>query len=235
MNYVVIFAGGVGQRMGSSIPKQFLMVNNKPIIVHTIEKFNNHSEIDGIVVVCKEEYIGQCKQYIIDYALNKVISIIPGGNNGQQSIYNGVKYLSENISKDNSDIVLIHDGVRPVINDELISKSISTTQKNGNSIAVSRAIETVIKVDDNGQIVETVDRDRCRNAKAPQCFVLSELWKIHKKAIEDGVTNMVDSASLMSFYGYELYTTECSQENIKVTTPNDYYMLVGMLGEREDI
>lgn len=229
MNYVVIFAGGVGSRMGSKTPKQFLEINSKPIIIHTIEKFSNHKLITGIVVVCKKEYIEYCKELIIKFKTDKVYEVICGGSTGQLSIYNGVDFLYKRISKRPcEDIVLVHDGVRPIIDEELISNSINCTIKNGNSIAVSKAIETVIKVDSYGNIVETIDRSACRNAKAPQCFRLDSLWKAHQRALKDNKVDMIDSATLMNEYGYKLYTTECNTENIKITTPNDYYMFKGM-------
>ena len=236
MNYVVIFAGGIGERMGSQIPKQFLKVGGKPIIIHVLEKFSIHSEIDGIVVVCKEDLIEECREYIRQFKVNKIIDVIPGGDTGQLSIRNGIKYLVENVSTNQSgDIVLIHDGVRPLITGELITNSIQCTKQNGNSIASSAAIETVILIREDGSVDEIADRSRCRNAKAPQCFILKDIWEAHQKAMGEGKTNMIDSAMLMSYYGGKLYTTECGPENIKITTPNDYYMFKGMLeGDNEN-
>lgn len=224
LNNVVIFAGGIGSRMGSSLPKQFLKVDSKPIIIHTIEKFSKHKSIDNIIVVCKEEYIELCRKMINKFNINKVCAVIAGGATGQQSIYNGLNYLVNNICVKDEDIVLIHDGVRPVIGEGLISKSIECVKKNGSSIAVSKAIETVIKISIDGKIVETIDRSLCRNAKAPQCFYLKDIWRVHQLALRDGKKDSIDSATLMSSYGYTLHTTECASENIKITTPNDYYM-----------
>ena len=235
MNYTVIFAGGIGSRMGSSIPKQFLEVAGKPIIIHTIEKFAEHPEIDGIVVVSKEEYIDYCRDLISKYNIGKIFDVIAGGETGQQTIFHGLDYLYNNVSHDpKKDIVLIHDGVRPLINGKLITESIKCTKKNGNSIAAAKAIETVIRVNDEGKMKETVDREKCRNAKAPQCFFLEDIINCHHRAIADGRENMIDSATLMSVYGYTLYTTECGQENIKITTPIDYYMFKGMYENSED-
>ena len=229
MNYVVIFAGGVGSRMDSSIPKQFLKVAGKPIIIHVLEVFSTHPEIDGIVVVSKKEYIEECKEYINTFDISKVIDVIEGGFTGQESIRNGVIYINDRISNNSSeDVVLIHDGVRPLIDHKLISDSIKCTKENGNSIAASSAIETVITVDVEGRLKEIVDRSKCRNAKAPQCFILKDIYEAHKKAMSEGINNMIDSAMLMSSYGYKLFTTECGPENIKITTPNDYYMFKGM-------
>ena len=228
MNYALIFAGGIGSRMGSEVPKQFLKVENKPIIIHVMEKFSTHNLIDGLIVVCKKEYIDDCKNFINEFQVQKVIDVIPGGETGQESIGQGIRYLIENVSATpEQDIVLIHDGVRPLIDYDLITRSIQCTRKNGNSIAVSPAIETVIRVDSNGHIVETVDRSCCRNAKAPQCFILDTIWEAHKRAVQEGVT-MIDSATLMSYYGYTLFITDCTPENIKITTPNAYYMFKGM-------
>ena len=228
MNYALIFAGGIGSRMGSKIPKQFLKVDKKPIIIHVMEKFSTHNLIDGLIVVCKKEYIETCKAFVNKFRVRKVIDVISGGETGQESIGKGIRYLIENVSvTPEQDIVLIHDGVRPLIDHDLITRSIRCTQENGNSIAVSPAIETVIRVDSNGHIVETVDRSCCRNAKAPQCFILATIWSVHKRAAQEGRT-MIDSATLMSYYGHQLFITECSPDNIKITTPNDYYMFKGM-------
>lgn len=236
MNYALIFAGGVGSRMDSTIPKQFLKVDNKPIIIHVVEKFSTHDNIDGIIIVCKEKYIFECWSYIKQFNINKVIDVIPGGKTGQISIRNGIFFLKEKLGNDfQKNIVLIHDGVRPLIDHDLITRSISCVIENGNSIAASKAIETVIKIDDDGHIIETVDRSRCRNAKAPQCFWLNDIWNEHLHAINDGIDDMIDSATLMSYYGHTLYTTDCKVENIKITTPNDFYMFKGMYEAKNNI
>ena len=236
MNYTVIFAGGVGMRMGSSTPKQFLQVGGKPIIIHVLEKFSLHPEIDGIIVVCKKEYIDECREYIRAFGIGKVYDVIPGGETGQGSIRNGVEYLIQNVSENPAkDVVLVHDGVRPIVTGKLISACIAGVKANGNCIAASPAIETVIRVDDDGTLAEIADRSKCRNAKAPQCFILRDLWEAHEKALKDGIENMIDSAMLMSSYGHLLHTTECSPENIKITTPNDYYMFKGMYENREPL
>ncbi len=221
--YVVIFAGGIGSRMGSDIPKQFLKVDNKEIIIHTLEKFDSHPLVDAIVVVSKREYVEFCKQIIIANGIKKVCEITSGGETGQESIYNGLAAL-KNIGSKDDDIVIIHDGVRPVITEQLITDSIECTEKNGNSIATSRAIETVIRVDKTGNVISTVDRSECRNAKAPQCFLFGDIWDAHNRALVDGINTMIDSATLMSHYGFQLHTTECSANNIKITTPVDYYL-----------
>lgn len=235
-NYAVIFAGGVGSRMGSETPKQFLMVGDKPIIIHVLEVFDSHPLIAGIVVVCVDTHIAECTHLVERFGLQKVLAIIPGGDTGQHSIRNGIKYLVEHhAASSKDDIVLIHDGVRPLIDHDLISRSIACTETHGNSVAVSKAIETVIVIDDDGHIERTVDRSRCRNAKAPQCFRLGDIWTNHLRAEADGIDDAIDSATLMSHYDVQLFTTDCMAENIKITTPNDYYMFRGMYEARHSI
>lgn len=234
MNYVVIFAGGRGARMGSEIPKQFLTVDGKEIIIHTIEKFDSHESIDGIVVVCLGEYIEKCRELVAENGLRKVLAVISGGGTGQQSIYNGLKYYHDICHISEDDIVLIHDGVRPVIDRELIQRSIDCARKNGNSISVSKAIETIIRVNEDGIMEESIDRSMCRYAKAPQCFRFGDIWDAHARALEAGITDFTDSATLMSWCGHKLFTIECGPENIKITTPNDFYTFKALYESGKD-
>lgn len=233
-NYVVIFAGGIGSRMGSDIPKQFLKVDGKPIIIHTIGVFDADPHITGIIVVCKEEFIHQCRRYIDENGIKKVMDVIPGGQTGQLSIHEGVKYLWDNTDKSRDSIVLVHDGVRPCIDRELIASSIRQVKESGNSIAVANAIETIIRINDDGTIKETIDRSVCRYAKAPQCFYLRDLYEAHTKAIQNRKYDYIDSAYLMSDFGHELHTVECDQDNIKITTPKDYYMFKALYEARKE-
>ncbi|MDO4614332.1 MAG: IspD/TarI family cytidylyltransferase [Lachnospiraceae bacterium] len=224
MNEVVIFAGGVGSRMGSRIPKQFLEVDGVPVIIHTIRKFAEHPDIDGIVVVSNADYLNYCSAMIEKYEVPKVYDVIPGGETGQLSICRGVWYLAGRRSETpEEDLVLIHDGVRPMIDHDLISRVIACASENGNCIPCSKAIETVIRIGEDGEIREVVDRSECRSAKAPQCFHLQELACIHEEALKKGIRNSIDSATLMSSFGVRLHTVECGPENIKITTPNDFY------------
>lgn len=179
MNRVVIFAGGTGQRMGeSSVPKQFLLAYSKPIIVHTIEHFQKCTAIDSIVVVCLEGFIDYMWMLVDEYHLTKVVSVVPGGESGQASIFHGLQELVRLYGSDNDDIVLIHDGVRPLINEQLILDNIACVRENGNSITVSKAIETIVLLDD-GIVDKVMDRRFCRVAKAPQCFYLHDIYSNH--------------------------------------------------------
>lgn len=234
MNRALIFAGGTGQRMGiASVPKQFLLAYSKPIIVHTIEHFQNCQEIDSIVVVCLNEYISYMNSLIEEYNLTKVVSVVPGGDCGQASIFNGLKELIRLYGDNNDDIVLIHDGVRPLINEQLILDNICCVKNNGNSITVSKAIETVVLLD-NDMVDKVMDRKFCNIAKAPQCFYLKDIYFNHLKAISESKFDFIDSAMLMQYYGTKIHTVNCSSENIKITTPMDYYLFKAILDAREN-
>lgn len=232
-NIALIFAGGTGQRMNTkTVPKQFLELHGKPIIVYTLEQFQKHELVDKIIIVMLENYIDYCSKLIKKYGLDKVCSIVQGGNSGQASIYNGIKKASE-LFPDNS-VVMIHDGVRPMINSETITSAIECTKKFGSAITVSPAVETVTISEGSDNIGQIIDRSKCKLAKAPQCFILKDIWSAHERALKDGKNDFIDSASLMKFYGYKLYTIEGSPENIKITTPTDFYIFRALIDAKEN-
>lgn len=232
MNIAVIFAGGSGTRMNTkSRPKQFLLLHNKEIIVYTLEHFERHPEIDAVAVVCIEEWIDYMKSIVKKNALDKVKWIVPGGATGQDSIYNGLKVVHDNCPEDS--IVLIHDGVRPLINEELISANIQSVKEHGSAITVTPVTETIM-LKDNNKVYKSVDRNNSCTAKAPQSFYLKDIFAAHTKAIEEGIHNKIDSATMMSDYGYSLYTVEGGPENIKITTPTDFYIFRALIDAKEN-
>lgn len=235
MNYALIFAGGVGQRMNSKErPKQFLEVYNKPIIIHTIEHFENHPMIDGIVVVCVEGWIDHLNSLLYKYRISKVKKIVPGGNSGQLSIYNGLKAISE-ISNSSDDIVLIHDGVRPFINEKLITANIESVKEHGSAITTSPVSETILVVKkDSSEINYIPERKDSRVAKAPQSFYFKDIFELHNKALEEGITNSIDSCTLAQHYGKTLYLVDGPGENIKITKPEDFYIMRAILEAKEN-
>ncbi len=232
MNNVLIFAGGTGRRMNSrSKPKQFLKLYGKEIIIHTLENFQNHPEVDNIVVVCIKGWVEYLQKLLAQYDMDKVRLIVAGGKTGQESIHNGLRALSDFAPEDS--IVLVHDGVRPFVTDTLISDCIKSVKKNGSAITVTPAVETIVELD--GKKIQTItDRSKCYLAKAPQCFYLGELLAAHEKAIRDGNTSMIDSASLMKHYGHSLYVVPGSADNIKITTPADFYTFRALYDAREN-
>ncbi|WP_026504014.1 IspD/TarI family cytidylyltransferase [Butyrivibrio sp. NC3005] len=234
MNVALIFAGGTGTRMNTkAVPKQFLMLYGKPLIIYTLEKFENHPEIDGIVISCLDAWIPQMKKYCEKYEITKVRSIVPGGSTGQESIYHGLKSISSMYSDDA--VVLIHDGVRPLVDPDTITSAIEKTNEKGNAVTVTPAIETIFLDNEaDGEVGRIIDRKKCLMARAPQCFKLGEIMEAHQKAISENRNDFIDSASMMKEYGHKLFTIEGKAENIKITTPIDFYLFRAIIDAREN-
>lgn len=231
----LVFAGGTGTRMNSkSKPKQFLELYGKPIIIHTIEYFEEHDDIDNIVVVCISSWIDYLKELLNKNNITKVKWIVSGGKTGQESIYNGLKAIYNDCENPNESIVLIHDGVRPLITHKLITENIESVRNYGSAITVTPVRETIINVDSDNKINKIAERKITRIAKAPQSFYLKDIMSAHNRAIEDEELKMIDSASLMAHYGYNLYTVDGPDENIKITTPYDYYVFRAIYEAREN-
>ena len=234
MNIAIIFAGGSGTRMHvKHRPKQFLLVHGKPIIVHTIETFQNHPQIDGIIVVCIQDWIPYMEEMKYRYRLEKIISIVPGGNTGQLSIYNGLLEAKERCGTSET-IVLIHDGVRPLIDADTISRNIKCVKENGVAITCSEVRETVVLIADNNSVADIPARQNSRIAKAPQSFWLKDILQIHQKALADGITNSIDSCTLMMHYNQKMTIVNGSSDNIKITTPDDFYTFRALYDAREN-
>lgn len=233
MNIAIIFAGGTGQRMNTKTkPKQFLELHGKPIIIYTLEHFDQHELIDGIIVVCVKEWIDYCWSLIERFNINKVKAIIPGGSTGMLSRYEGIKKASEIYPEDT--ICLMHDGVRPLIDHDVISNNIASVERNGSGVTVAPAIETIAVIDADNKVGRIIDRSKCQMAKAPQSFRLGDLLKVHKEAIATGMVDCIDTAYLMQLNGYDIYTVEGSAENIKITTPTDFYTFRALMDIREN-
>lgn len=235
MNIALIFAGGVGSRMHTkSRPKQFLELNGKPVIIYTLELFDNHPQIDKIVVVCVEPWIPFLKKMLKKFEINKVATIIPGGSTGQDSIYNGL-CATETLVKGDEEhtTVLIHDGVRPLITEETITDNLDKVTECGSCITCIPATETfVVKKDDSS--LEIPERSASLIARAPQSFILNDILSAHRKAIAEGRHDFIDSCTMMSHYGYKLGLIEGPMENIKITTPTDYFIFRAMVEVHEN-
>lgn len=236
MNVGVIFAGGSGTRMNTkSRPKQFLDLNGKPIIIYTIELFDNHPDVDAIVVVCLESWIPFLQKMLRKFEISKVVQIVPGGVSGQDSIYKGLCAAEDYADKkgDKDAIVLIHDGVRPLITEETITDNIAKVKECGSCITTVPAIETVIVHRQDGTL-DIPKRSECMMARAPQSFYLKDIIDAHRRSQKEGKTDFIDSCSLMSYYGYKLGLVQGPMENIKITTPTDYFVLRAMVEVHEN-
>lgn len=228
----LIFAGGTGQRMKStSKPKQFLQMRGKPIIIYTLEYFEEHPEVDNICIVCLEGWIEQLEKYIKKYGISKVKWLVKGGDTCHKSIFNGLLAIKKEC--DNNSIILIHDGVRPLISNELISENIQMVREKGNAITVEKALETVAETDDKRNIINVPDRNYMYMAKAPQSFYFHDIFQAYCRSIDDKIET-IDSAHLMNIYGVKLNTVTSTPYNIKITTPSDFYICRAIMESREN-
>ena len=231
-NIAVIFAGGSGKRMNTkSRPKQFLEFRGKPIIVYTLELFDNHPDIDGIVVACLEDWIPYLQKMVRKFEINKILTIVPGGLTGQDSIRAGLEAAEQFGTTDS--IVLIHDGVRPLITEQTITDNITCVRNYGSCITCIPATETfVVSRNDGG--LDIPERADSYIARAPQSFRLKDILSAHRRAVRDARHDFIDSCSMMNHYGYKLKTIEGPIENIKITTPTDYFIFKAMVDVHEN-
>ena len=231
MNFGIILAGGTDQRMRTSgLPKQFLQVYGKPIIIYTIEKFVSCDEIDSIVVVCNPLYLDYMSELISKYPQRKNIGIISGGKNRQGSVQNGIDYiLSEGANED--DIVVIHDGVRPLVENNTIRENIRVAKADGCVMTVKPVIESVIITDQAQASFENFKkRDDTYSLTSPQTFKLKVLVKAYKDV--EGVDSpipLLDAALAYTYMGNKIPIVKEYNHNIKITTPEDYYILKALL------
>ena len=222
MTIALIFAGGTGKRMNSrSKPKQFLEMHGKPIIIYTLEHFEYHEEIDGIVVVCIKEWITELKGLLKRYGITKVVKIVSGGATGHDSVYNGLTAMKDSMGND--DIVLIHDGVRPLIDEELITLNIEAVKRYRNAITCEADKESQIRSFDGKTVFEMPPRDQMYTAKAPQSFYYGDIKTLYEMAKEDGIKS-IDSAQLCSLYHKEMHMVKSTSNNMKITEPADFYI-----------
>ena len=235
MNIAIIFAGGSGTRMKTQgLPKQFLKVEGKPIIIKTLENFERNDSIDKIYIACKADWIDYLKRELENYNIKKVAKIVEGGETGQDSIYNALAAAGKENSSDS--IVLIHDGVRPFITQELIEQNIKDVRHYGSSITSTPCFETAIVSRDGENVQDVPSRDIMYTAQAPQCFYLGDILKVHEKVrkTENKYNGIVDSCNLMKSNGYKIHITMGPRNNIKVTTPSDYYVIQALYRYEED-
>ena len=236
MNYALIFAGGVGQRMNSKAkPKQFLEIHGRPILIHTVEHFENHPQIDGICLVRVAGWLDYDRQLLEKFNIKKVRWLVAGGDTALRSQYNGLKTMYKSGACGGDDVVLIHDGVRPLINEKLITDCITAVEQYGAGGSVGPAVETVVQTDEQGMICSTIPRSECVLARAPQAFRLSGILQAHETAMEQGKHDFIDSASMMLHHGQRIHTVEGPAENIKVTNPADFYVCRALLDARENL
>lgn len=222
MNIAVIFAGGIGSRMSSAtLPKQFLEIHGTPLIVHTIQHFQDHPEIDRIAVSILPEWRDRFARLVARYELTKVNWIVDGGATGQESRHRALRAVANEAPGDT--VVLLHDGVRPLIDADVISANIATVRDKGPAITSMKFNETIIASTD-GTVDDVIPRDLLYVAQAPQSALLSTALDVYDRAVADGESDSIDTCSLLRRYGHTLYRVDGPRSNIKITTAEDFYV-----------
>lgn len=227
-NIALIIAGGVGARMGQDIPKQFINVHDKPVIVYTMEAFQRHPDIDSIEVVCLDGWHDVLKAYAKQFGIAKLENIVSGGKNGQDSIRNGLMDIYERYNSDD-DIVLIHDAIRPMLLQEIITDNIRVCREYGNAITVVPCTAAMLKTYDSLSTEEQVARDNLKITQTPQSFFVKDIVEAHKEALSKGITNSVASCTMYIELGRKLYMSKGSEKNLKLTTTEDIEIFKALL------
>ena len=229
MNIALIIAGGSGNRMGQDIPKQFIHVDDCPIIIHTMKAFERHPDVHAIAVVCLEGWETVLRSYANQFSIKKLKWIFPGGNTGMESIHNGIYGLKREGCTDD-DLVLIHDSVRPLLSQEIISSNIAICKKYGYAITGIQCREAILESEDGFTTQTSIPRDSLIRTQTPQTFRLGNIIRVHDEARQKGITNSVASCTLVAEVGNRtMHIVPGSEKNIKITTVEDLEMLKALM------
>ena len=232
-NYVILLAGGVGSRMGADIPKQFLEVKGKPIIVYSLENFQRNPQIDKIVVVCKSEWIEHLRKLIDKYALSKASWIIEGGETGHDSIRNGVFFLKDKV--DPNDFIIVHDAVRPVLPQKAINELLKVAHENGNASSSIACHPPIVYTEDFKSGILDIDREHVMLTASPQAFLYSTALRCYEQAESEDKHNFTFTSSLFIHYGERVYFAKGTTCNIKITQKEDLALFEALLSVPEEL
>lgn len=232
MNVAILTAGGIGSRTHQDIPKQFLNVNNKPIIIYTLEAFQNHPNIDEICVVILEGWEQILWAYAKQFNITKLKYVVVGGQTGQESIFNGLSAIKENHG--DNDVVIIHDGNRPVIESDIITDNIVKQRRYGSAVASIPCTEVVFVSENKTDSDKSIPRENLQRTQTPHSYYLGDLWNAHMSAKKMGIVNMAASCSLMEKLGKKTYFSKGSEKNIKITTVEDIEIFKALLMAKRD-
>lgn len=232
-NYVILLAGGVGKRMGADIPKQFMEVDGKPIIVYSIENFQRNPQIEKIVVVCVKDWIDHLRELVTKYSLTKVEWIVPGGDTGHDSIRNGVFFLKDKI--DPCDYVVVHDAVRPILPQKAIDEVLHVAHENGNASSSIVCHPPIVYTEDGKSGITDVDREHVMLTASPQVYNYALALKCYEKAEQENKHNFTFTSSLLIHYGERVYFAKGTTSNIKVTKKEDLALFGALLKVPEEL
>ncbi|MCH5179683.1 MAG: 2-C-methyl-D-erythritol 4-phosphate cytidylyltransferase [Erysipelotrichales bacterium] len=230
MNYLILLASGSGKRMHNTTPKQFIEVQDKPLIFYSLNTFEHNENIDEVVIVTKRKYFKKIYQIIEDYSFEKVHLLVEGGKFRQVSTYNALEALKGFALK--NDIIIVHDAARPLVSNDDINNLIKAMDKHTSASLGTKVVDTTIKIK-NKKFQELLSRDNLINIQTPQAFRYNQILKAHKKALKDNITNATDDAQLMSLINKKYYIVEGSKQNFKITTENDLLLLEALLRRKQ--
>lgn len=233
MNYVILLAGGVGKRMGADIPKQFIKVKGKPIIVYSIENFQRNEQIEKIVVVCVKDWIDYVKELVKEYGLTKVEWVIEGGSTGHDSIKNGVFFLKDKVNPD--DYIIVHDAVRPILPQKAINEVLRVAHEKGNASSSIVCHPPIVYTEDGESGVKDIDREHVMLTASPQTYKFSLALSCYEKAEAENKNDSTFTSSLLIHYGERVYFAKGTTSNIKVTKKEDIALFEALLDVPEEL
>lgn len=219
MNVALILAGGLGQTLLQDIPKQFLNVYDKPIIIYALEAFQRHPDIDKIIVSCLEGWQEMCRAYAKQFGIDKLAKVVSGGPDGQTSAHNGLLEISDWCVEE--DIVVLHDAIRPMVTEELISDSIRVCRQYGCGVAAVRSQEPVIRSADGIKGRKNFERNEIMRIQTPQAYPYGELLRIYEEASEKGIQGAIHVSTILTMLDKDVYFSKGSDKNLKILTLDD--------------
>ena len=232
MNIALLTAGGIGSRMLQDVPKQFIHIQNKPILIYTLEAFQKHPSVDAIIVVGLEGWLDIIWAYARQYNITKLKWVVVGGETGQDSIRNGLIELKKHC--DNTDVVMIHDGNRALVSQDIISDSLATQKRYGSAVAAIPCVEVVFKSDDNISSVISLPREQLLRTQTPHSYTLERLLWAHEQSVLRNIRNTVASCDLMCSLGEKVYFSKGSERNIKITTLEDIDIFISLSKSKKE-
>lgn len=233
MNIALILAGGHGNRTAQDIPKQFMNVYEKPLIIYTLENFEKHPDIDGIAVICLDGWHEVLKAYAREYGITKLKWVVSGGEDGQESTQRGVEALKDVCAPD--DVILVHDAIRPFLTEEIITDAITKCRQKGSGLSAVRCQETIVRTKDGISGEEGITRAEIMRVQTPQAYKYGKALWAYEEADRRGIKGEVYINTLMLRLGERVYFSKGTDKNVKITTIDDLEVFKALINmERED-
>lgn len=230
----LITAGGIGSRTHQDIPKQFICIDNKPILIYTLQAFQQHPNIDEIYVSVLDGWDKILEAYARQFNISKLKNIVIGGLTGQDSIFNGLKAIKEDHKETKDIVVMVHDGNRPLVSQDIITDNLVKQRKYGSAVASIPCPEVVFISENKIESCQTIPREKLERTQTPHSYYFDELWETHLMAQKEGIEGTAASCSLMEKFNKKTYFSKGSEKNIKITTVEDIEIFQALLNSKRD-